>query len=107
MAAGAVVERERASAPTRTCSSHCRSCGKHFAGDGAFDRHRGGTFKGDGRRKDNRHCKDPARDDWFESIEGECRISDPSQPVKRITIWRQGGAAERTKGLRREKAGVA
>jgi hypothetical protein len=85
--------------PTRTCASHCRSCDRHFAGDGAFDRHRGGGFAGDGKRRDTRHCKDPARDDWYEAIEGECRISAPNEPPKQIVIWRQAGSAERLQGV--------
>jgi len=85
--------------PTRTCSSHCRSCGRHFAGDAAFDRHRTGVFAGDGDRENTRHCKDPVQDAWYEQIEGECRIEAPSEPAKRITIFRQRGAAERLKGL--------
>ena len=93
--------------PIRTCASHCRDCNRHFAGDGAFDRHRGGSFMGDGRRLDGRHCKNPERDDWYEAIEGECRIADPDAPAKQITIWRQRGAEERTKGLARNKAAVA
>ena len=93
--------------PTRTCASHCRDCDRHFAGDGAFDRHRGGGFASDGKRKDTRHCKNPERDDWYEAVDGECRISSPGQPPMQITIWRQSGAAERLKGFDHGRAAVA
>jgi hypothetical protein len=93
--------------PTKTCSSHCRACGRHFSGDTAFDRHKAGAFEGDGQRQNTRRCRDPEQDEWYEAVEGECRNADPDHPSTGIAIWRQSGAAERTKGLRREKAAVA
>jgi len=104
VAAGAEVQQSRASAPARTCSSHCRSCGRHFAGDVAFDKHLGKLA-----HHPCRHPEDVKTGDglpWFEEVEGECRISG-SEVLKPITIWRQRGAAQRTKGLGRREAAAA
>lgn len=79
----------------RTCVSHCPVCRSHFAGDGAFDRHRAGPFDRDEPGSGGRYCKDPAEDPWFESVTGECRICIPGSPLTEITIWRRAGAAER------------
>ena len=90
--------------PTRTCSSHCRVCHRHFAGDVAFDKHLGKQS-----HQPCRHPEDVKTGDglpWLEPIQGECRISG-SDVLKPITIWRQRGAAERTKGLGRREAVVA
>lgn len=78
-------------ARTRTCRSHCRSCGRHFANDAAFDRHRVG-------RTGNRRCQDPADDDWYEVIDGDCRIGDAS-PLSGVVIYRRAGTAERIKAI--------
>jgi hypothetical protein len=87
--------------PTRTCSSHCRSCRRHFAGDVAFDKHLGKQFHQPCRHPEDVKSRDGS--DWFEAIEGECRISG-SDVLKPITIWRQAGVAERVKGLGRREA---
>jgi hypothetical protein len=62
---------------TKTCTSHCRGCGYHFAGDTAFDRHRVGEFDS---TDDPRRCEDPADmttkqgDPLYVRLEGECHV---------------------------------
>jgi hypothetical protein len=84
---------------TKTCSSHCRTCGRHFAGDGAFDRHRAGDPKKGDKGLDGRHCTNPENDKFFEAVTGDCRIAAPGSPGSGITIWRRAGCAERLAGL--------
>lgn len=104
---GAVVQRGRATAP-RPCASHCRTCGRHFAGDEAFEKHRAGEFEATGF--DGRRCRDPELitdrkgNSWFESVVGACRIAD-SDVQTEIVVWRRRGSADRFKGNARLKAG--
>lgn len=56
-------------AKTKTCRSHCRSCGRHFSGDSAFFAHRIG-------KPEERECAEVEEDKRFGSEWGECRIKD-------------------------------
>lgn len=76
----------------RGCVSHCRSCGGHFTGDRAFDRHRAGDFK-----KGERHCIDPTEDDWFEETIGSCKVT--AEPHDGVIVWRERGASERLRNV--------
>lgn len=64
----------------KSCKSHCRGCGRHFASDAAFYRHRRGPV-GD------RRCADPADDAELESFTGDCRIDTPGNPYQG-SVWR-------------------
>ena len=80
------------SVPTPTCTSHCRACGRHFHGDGAFDKHR--VFL-DPKYPDwrDRICADPgtvgALQLW--TAEGECRIS--GEELVGVEIWNRTPSA--------------
>lgn len=65
----------------RTCRSHCRACGRHFATDQDFDHHRVGPLP-------RRRCQDPAQDGWYEVLDGDCRISGAS-PLPGAVIYRR------------------
>jgi hypothetical protein len=99
----------------RTCICHCRTCGRHFAGEEAFDRHRKGEF---GVAKDSleaRYCANPECDgqdaeppkpSWFEGVEGVCKVAEPDNPESGVTIWREkGGSARMRAGLAKATAG--
>jgi len=94
---------------TRGCTSHCRQCGRHFAGDAAFDRHRAGSFKADPKSLDGRRCRNPENDKWFESVKGVCRIVGDGLAMNgstaEITIYRRAGSEERLKGVASQNAG--
>lgn len=84
---------------TKGCTLHCRRCGRHFAGDAAFDRHRAGDHKADPKSLDGRRCRNPENDKWFEAVVGACRIAVPGQLDTEITIYRRAGSEERLKGV--------
>ena len=77
-----------------TCTSHCEACGRHFAGDTAFDLHRRGE-------PDHRHCVSPldeprltiAAEDAYCAICGE---HDDSGPITLDPVTVYGLAASRT-----------
>ena len=54
-----------------TCTSHCAACGRHFAGDGAFDLHRRGEASS------GRHCVAPLDEPRLAVADdgGRCSIS--------------------------------
>ena len=72
---------------TRSCRSHCSSCGAHFSGDESFDLHRVGSFRVPADHFDARRCLDPSGDSRFAVVAGECRINDPDRPKMRVAIW--------------------
>lgn len=54
-----------------TCTSHCVGCGRHFAGDKAFDMHRQGDHAAG-----TRHCFSPLDDRLTIAAEdGVCRLA--------------------------------
>jgi len=62
----------------RYCRYHCRTCGSHFSSVGAFDAHKPRNTRDGG-------CVWPDDLDLVEHL-GECRISDPRAPLKRVTL---------------------
>lgn len=100
---------------TKTCSSHCRTCGRHFHGDQAFDLHRAFVDpkvpdwsqrvcldpEGDADRLLDKHGR-PKLVRWTDS--GVCKIERGMyEPVEDVTIWHLNppeGDADRLKGLR-------
>ena len=55
------------------CASHCGGCGRHFAGDTAFDAHRRG-------KNGNRYCADPQDVNLvLKRTDGTCDLFGPPQ----------------------------
>ena len=88
-----------------TCTSHCAACGRHFAGDTAFDMHRRGD------PATGRHCVSPldeprlttAADDGYCAISGE---HDDGVPLVLDPITVYGLAASRTPAERARLAAL-
>ncbi len=57
----------------RFCRCHCRACGAHFTSLAAFDSHRQGFA-----------CVWP--ESGLTNVEGDCLISDPTAPLRRVTL---------------------
>ena len=82
-----------------TCTSHCAACGRHFAGDGAFDLDRRGEAA-TGRR-----CVSPLDEPRLTAAadDGVCRISgehDDDGPLALDPVTVYGLAANRTEAKR-------
>ena len=81
-----------------TCTAHCAACGRHFAGDTAFDMHRRGE-------PDARHCVSPLDEPRLTeaTTAGYCAISgehDDGEPITLDPITVYGLAANRTEAKR-------
>ena len=82
-----------------TCTSHCAACGRHFAGDTAFDMHRRGD------QSTGRYCVSPldearlttAAEDGYCAISGE---HDDGVPVTLDPVTVIGLARNRTEAKR-------
>jgi hypothetical protein len=89
---------------TKTCTNHCRTCGRHFASTAAFDKHRVGIIGGEGFA--GRQCIDPmsvTRDDgehWFRETIGDCRISG-SVPSILVPVLGEAAAVDRFATVRK------
>jgi hypothetical protein len=79
---------------TPRCTSHCRGCDRHFAGDAAFDLHRRGSFV-----KNTRHCIDPAKDKRFEV---RADIAPCNAGERAGVLWGRAGERQRFPGAARE-----
>lgn len=88
---------------TKTCTAHCRTCGRHFASNSAFDRHRGGLHGEVGFHA--RHCTDPdghtrgEESPWYVTVVGDCRI-ESEIPSIGVDIHQEAAAVERGHSLR-------
>ena len=87
-----------------TCTSHCARCGRHFAGDTAFDMHRRGE-------PDARHCVSPLDEPRLTeaTAAGYCLISgeyDDAGPITLDPVTVYGLAASRTPAERARLAAL-
>jgi hypothetical protein len=67
----------------RFCSYHCRSCGSHFTSLAAFDAH---------KPRNEGKCLWPDKPELIEHT-GTCKIADPEQVAKRVTLYEHPDAA--------------
>lgn len=79
---------------TKTCTAHCRACGRHFSSNAAFEKHRRESA-----------CVDPveitAKDGsaWFTTVKGDCRVAGYLTLVG-VDIHQEAAAADRGASLR-------
>lgn len=72
----------------RSCQSHCRACGQHFATDDAFDAHRR-FAEGHEGDWDHRTCLDAIDSEGFELVDGDgvCDIAGGPADLH-VRVWR-------------------
>ena len=78
-------------APRKTCTSHCRTCDRHFHGDTAFDLHRIGGHCIPPEARFNRKGE-PLLAVWTQT--GICTLQDPSCETLGM-IWQGVGGYNR------------
>jgi hypothetical protein len=97
-----------ATAAAQTCTDHCRLCGQHFHGIGAYDLHRVGDVairEGPGRRRcvqggEVRNGRGQAALRIWTTT-GVCTLGATPRE-EGVTIWQDAAGAERMDDLRRK-----
>lgn len=76
---------------TKSCTNHCRSCGRHFSSVSAFDAHRQGEYGLPKHSLEGRRCTGPEHIEKpaLEVVSGACAIANPGEPLGEVEIWRE------------------